>query len=166
MSERGFTLVELMLAVAILGVLLSILLPVYGDVLARARDAQTIGNLAILRMSLAAYYADNLTYPSFAPPYAEPTGYGDILQNALVPTYIDKIPAAMLDGNYHPVSNRVFDVWNMTGLHEDGVTDTGEGWRYDANPFDAYASSAPLSFGSITVLCYHTNAQGRNWQSY
>lgn len=164
--KRGFTLVELVLTVTIIGILFAILIPEYSKVIARARDAQTIGDLAILRMTLGMYYSDHLTYPSFPPPWNQPAGYSSLLENALVPLYIRRIPDALLDGWYHPATNRVFNVWNMTGLHEDGITDTGDGWRYDANPFDISPSSVSLSFGDISVLCYHVNAQSKNWQGY
>jgi|SRR5690606_26789686 len=61
----GFTLVELLTVIAILGVLAGILVPVIGSARASARSAQCVGNLRQLGVATRLYLADhnNVMYP-------------------------------------------------------------------------------------------------------
>lgn len=61
-TQRGITLIELMVAVAIVGILGSIALPAYRDYVTRGRIPQATNNLATLRVQLEQYFQDNRTY--------------------------------------------------------------------------------------------------------
>lgn len=166
-GKAGFTLIELMIVVAIIGVLAAIATPKFSNLIARSRDAATLGNLGVLRSTLGIYYADTGgLYPSFAPPFGQAAGYGTILQDSLVPRYIAAIPNATPSGSHHPASNQVDDVWNQTGSEDDEGNNYGQGWKYDANPFDVGQFPGYPEFGSIMVLCTHNNASGKNWTTY
>lgn len=58
-KNRGFTLIELMLAVAIIGLLSAIAVPKFGNLIDKAREASLKGQLGSLRSALSLYYADN-----------------------------------------------------------------------------------------------------------
>lgn len=60
--QRGFTLIELMIVVAIVAILASIALPSYNDYLLRGRLAEAHGELAAMRSKLETFYLDNRTY--------------------------------------------------------------------------------------------------------
>jgi type IV pilus assembly protein PilE len=60
--NSGFTLVELMVVVAIIGILASIALPSYTAYVARSKVAEATSNLSNLRVALEQYYQDNRTY--------------------------------------------------------------------------------------------------------
>ena len=58
----GFTLIELMVTVAIVAILASIALPSYTDYVTRGRIPQATNNLATMRVKLEQYFQDNRTY--------------------------------------------------------------------------------------------------------
>ena len=63
MKRRGFTLIELMVVVAIIIILVSIAIPVYAKLVQRARRARVISDFRTIRDSLEAYKTDWGTYP-------------------------------------------------------------------------------------------------------
>lgn len=61
-KARGFTIIELMIAVAVIAVLASVAVPVYTDYVTRARLVDAIGALSVLRASMEQHYQDNRSY--------------------------------------------------------------------------------------------------------
>jgi len=65
-AQQGFTLIELMIVVAIIGILASIAIPAYSDYVKRGKAAEATSTLANLRVQIEQYYQDNRTYVGFA----------------------------------------------------------------------------------------------------
>jgi type IV pilus assembly protein PilE len=65
-KERGFTLIELMIAVAIVGLLATIAYPAYTQYVRRGKIVEALGELATLRVRLEQHYQDNRHYGSSA----------------------------------------------------------------------------------------------------
>ncbi|WP_320046093.1 prepilin-type N-terminal cleavage/methylation domain-containing protein [uncultured Ilyobacter sp.] len=75
MRKRGFTLVELMIVIAVIALLAAIALPKFSDVTSQAKVANVQGNLANVRTSIGIYYAKTERYPDFT---GDGATYGDL----------------------------------------------------------------------------------------
>jgi type IV pilus assembly protein PilE len=62
--QQGFTLIEIMIVVAIVAVLAAIALPNYRDYVLRGRLTEAIGGIADARTKMEQFFADNRTYPA------------------------------------------------------------------------------------------------------
>lgn len=59
---RGFTLIEVMITVAIISILAAVAIPQYRDYVTRSRLADASTGLATMRAQMERYYQDNRTY--------------------------------------------------------------------------------------------------------
>lgn len=64
-GERGFTLIELMVVVAIVAILAAIALPNYADYVKRGKIIEATTGVSDLRQRMEQYFLDNRTYVGF-----------------------------------------------------------------------------------------------------
>ena len=57
-SVKGFTLIELMIVVAIIGILAAIAIPKFADLVTKSKEAAVKGSLGSIRSALSIYYSD------------------------------------------------------------------------------------------------------------
>jgi type II secretion system protein G len=57
--KKGFTLVELMIVIVIIGILAAIAIPKFADMVDKSKEGATKGQLTSLRSAINLYYSDN-----------------------------------------------------------------------------------------------------------
>src|SRR3954470_5330673 len=83
-KEQGFTLLELLIVIVIIGILAVLIIPNLTAGPQRARDSQRKSDLRNVKTALETYFNDNNAYPNVAD-YAA-------LGTPLTPTYIKSLP--------------------------------------------------------------------------
>ncbi|RKZ72394.1 MAG: prepilin-type cleavage/methylation domain-containing protein [Gammaproteobacteria bacterium] len=72
-QEEGFTLIELMIVVAIIGILAAVAIPSYQDYTARAQVTEAIGLSSGFKTGMAEYYSNNGIWPTYITSVGETT---------------------------------------------------------------------------------------------
>lgn len=98
--QRGYTLIELLLVLAIIGILVTIGLISLQGIREKARDAARAADLSQMRLGLALYFLDHEQYPApireagVGPDISSSVSDGSIFSpnsNPLYPGYISKV---------------------------------------------------------------------------
>ena len=63
-NQKGFTLIELMIVIAIIGILAAIAIPQFASYRAKSYNTASISDARNLRTDLEAYYAEWNEYPN------------------------------------------------------------------------------------------------------
>ncbi|PKO25694.1 MAG: pilus assembly protein PilE [Betaproteobacteria bacterium HGW-Betaproteobacteria-8] len=134
-QHNGFTLIELMIVVAIIGIISSIAFPAYQDYVARGKITEATSGLSDLRVKLEQYYQDNRTYAGYVD--------GSCIRTS------DGKPA--INSNSFTVaceSNADTFKITATGKATGGMT----GYSYDINQGNVKNSSVPGGSGACWIM--------------
>ena len=138
LSGSGFTLIELMIVVAIIGILAAIAIPKFAELIRKSNEGASKGNLGAIRSALSIYYGDmEGSYPD------------NMAALTVAGKYLSNVPVAK-SPNYHADSS--------TAEEDTGAGDAG-GWHYNNSVGNA-------NNGTLLVNCSHTDTKGTIWTSY
>ena len=123
----GYTLIELMMVVTILGLLASNAMPPMDMILQRANQATTKNNLGSIRSAIALYYSNHEgEWPLSGTPDGLAPRDGVTLTQALTPVYIHELPVPRLlervDG-FNGFDGSSYDIEAKANLAEDPPKD-------------------------------------------
>lgn len=152
-NKKGFTLIELMIVVAIIGILAAIAIPKFADLIKKSKEGATKGGLSSMRSAIQVYYGDNEGW--------FPTDTLSVLTTD--GKYINSIPEAKLPDTGHADSNSVvaFTSFTSAGAFDPSTNADNGGWAYFNN------SSASSYWGEFKVNCTHNDVKDANvWTSF
>ena len=141
LSKKGFTLIELMIVVAIIGILAAIAIPKFAELIRKSSEGASKGNLGALRSAMSIYYGDmEGTYPATATALTIGGKYLTVLPPAKAP-------------NYHS------DLSTVVLLSASAAPSDVGGWYYNDQTTNA-------NVGNVLVNCTHTDTKGTVWTGY
>jgi prepilin-type N-terminal cleavage/methylation domain-containing protein len=132
LKTKGFTLIELMIVVAIIGILAAIAIPKFAQMLEKSREGATKGNLGSLKSAASIYYGDQQgLWPTTLNSYSTYS----------FSKYMGTLPAVKVTGAF--VANSPSPVGNIVVITAISSVPTGgsSGWLYDSSNGIVYVNS-------------------------
>jgi prepilin-type N-terminal cleavage/methylation domain-containing protein len=164
-NHKGFTLIELMIVVAIIGILAAVAVPKFADLVTKSKEASVKGSLGSVRSALSIYYGDT------------EGAYPVVLFTALTNAnkYMPAVGGTASLGRYEVPAHTsgTGNIGHTGGLYANAstigsvVSDTDANAQVD--PTDAtplvYGGAAPV-LGEVYLNCTHMDTKSQRWTSY
>lgn len=137
-DSKGFTIVELLIVIVVIGILATLVVTTYSGIQARARDSKRQADVQALQTQIEGFYATNAYYPTAA----------DINDETWRETNLKSLDEAALKDPSGTV----------TGLSTSTATETGKQYGYVAlDSADAACTAAGTECASYELTSYLEN---------
>lgn len=97
-KQRGFTIVELLIVIVVIGILAALVITTFNGIQQRGRDTERQTDIKALHGQLEAYYAQNGSYPTLAE-------MNDRTTNGFVDTNLKGLDAGAFEDPTPPATN-------------------------------------------------------------
>jgi|JI102314A2RNA_FD_contig_51_1627492_length_600_multi_3_in_0_out_0_1 type IV pilus assembly protein PilA len=145
-AKKGFTLIELMIVVAIIGILAAIAIPKFADLITKSKESAAKGSLGSVRGATTIYYSDT-----------EGVWPGTLASLAVANKYLDQLPLCTV-----PRNSTSF-LGHTTNAGEQDIN--GPIVANDANAnTQIWVYSQTL--GNVAVNCTHSDTKGSTWSTW
>jgi prepilin-type N-terminal cleavage/methylation domain-containing protein len=157
-KSKGFTLIELMIVVAIIGILSAIAIPKFADLIRKSNEGATKGNLGAIRSAVSIYYGEQEGL--FPQPTASGSGAGSLQAILTMDNgkYIKDVPECNTPP-YHAKGPGTGDVTIAVSSADESAN---AGWWGYQETF----ISGGKQLGEVWVNCTHTDTKSQPWGSY
>ncbi len=133
-KEHGFTLIELMIVVAIIGILAALALPKFAQLVEKSREAATKGNTNSVQSAISIYYGDSEgLYPTFI----------ETTSMYMMSRYLDKVPP--VKATHSGIGTGTVESPSGTAVvytTDEVIGATNTGWRYNPDSGRVFVNSS------------------------
>ena len=143
-KSKGFTIVELLIVIVVIGILSAIVIVAYNGIQERGRDAQRVSDIKAITNALEMYYLDHGEYPS---------GSGSVNSTALNSSSW----STTADGSWANLRDKLVPKY-MSALPKDPISTpganaqtTGYNYAYFADRYGYYCRTTPAQ---MYILIY------------
>ncbi|GEM_PF-658361 len=150
-KRRGFTLMELMIVVTVLGILAAILIPSFRGVTSEAKNAAAKADLRNLKVAVILYQAKYNVLPDDS----SVDKFEECLQN-YSPRVVDRVPAdpwSSAGAKYQydvAADNQTYAIWSVGANGTTDITVGSDEINFGANADDIVATNAKTINGSTS----------------
>lgn len=144
--QKGFTLIELMIVVAIIAILAAVAAPKFGQQIKKSKDAKALALVGNWRSGLSLYYSEKEDYPAIT------LGFGTTSTG--IGTYVDKTTVTATTG--------------LTAVQ--GTIQAGTNTQLPAintiNIGYSLTSNGTVTEGAVNIIATGKDTKGSTWSAY
>ena len=146
-AKKGFTLIELMIVVAIIGILAAIAIPKFADLITKSKESAAKGSLGSVRGATTIYYSDT-----------EGMWPANLTALTLANKYLDVLPICAIPRNSTSflghTSNSGEQVFNLLPITANDANANTQIWAFSN------------SLGNVAVNCTHQDTKTSVWSTW